>query len=391
MTDSATPVASGVRDAVGISAGDGHTCAVRTNREVQCWGAGLNGQLGDGRSVSSPTPVTVVGLGAPAPPVLEQSVTVEPVSGVVRVKPAGAASFTRLTGPRSLPLDSTVDATGGKVRLTSAVDPAGTTQSGLFEDGEFQIGQGDDGLTDLTLSGPLPTGCGRARRGREAAEEEGPAPLGRREGQLPQQREARLGDGAGHPLARRGHVRGDARARRARRRGGRGPRDAPEGARSRGRPLRRPRLTAADVARLRDRGRAAARPARGRAQAAVGGAGRRARLLALRERRPAERRGRHREPDRRARRPQPARRTLGEGGEGARASEGRGQAFDRRRPPLSRLAEGLGRGVPAAVLGGVHRRRARRRAGAGREAALRRGVQPAGARERLRTWRALDF
>ena len=160
LAGSATPVASGVHDAVGVSAGNGHTCAVRTNREVQCWGAGLSGQLGDGRSVSSATPVTVVGLGAPTPPVLEQSVTVEPVSGVVRVKPAGAASFTRLTAPRSLPLNSTVDATRGKVRLTSAVDPAGATQSGLFEDGEFQIGQGDDGLTDLTLSGPLPTGCG---------------------------------------------------------------------------------------------------------------------------------------------------------------------------------------------------------------------------------------
>jgi alpha-tubulin suppressor-like RCC1 family protein len=61
---SAVPVV-GVSDAVSVSAGARHTCAVRATGSVVCWGADDVGQLGDG-TVSSPaanpSPVTVVGI-----------------------------------------------------------------------------------------------------------------------------------------------------------------------------------------------------------------------------------------------------------------------------------------------------------------------------------------
>ena len=63
--------ASTPRDVVGlasgvarIAAGDRHTCALTTSGAVKCWGAGLEGQLGDGGLVNSPFPVDVVGLAA---------------------------------------------------------------------------------------------------------------------------------------------------------------------------------------------------------------------------------------------------------------------------------------------------------------------------------------
>ncbi len=55
-----------LKGASAIAIGDGHVCAMTT--EVQCSGEGGSGQLGDGKTKSSATPVTVDGLG---PNVLE--------------------------------------------------------------------------------------------------------------------------------------------------------------------------------------------------------------------------------------------------------------------------------------------------------------------------------
>ena len=39
---------NGIKGAIGVAAGDGHTCALMANRTVECWGSNVSGQLGYG-------------------------------------------------------------------------------------------------------------------------------------------------------------------------------------------------------------------------------------------------------------------------------------------------------------------------------------------------------
>lgn len=62
--DSPTPVeVTGLSGVTAVSIGGAHTCAVTTSDTVWCWGRNTDGQLGDGRRAASTTPVAVSGLG----------------------------------------------------------------------------------------------------------------------------------------------------------------------------------------------------------------------------------------------------------------------------------------------------------------------------------------
>ncbi len=50
---------TGLSGVQALAAGDGHTCALRADGTVQCWGNNIHGQLGNGTYNTSPTPMTV--------------------------------------------------------------------------------------------------------------------------------------------------------------------------------------------------------------------------------------------------------------------------------------------------------------------------------------------
>src|SRR5262249_17752399 len=47
----------------GVSAGDQHTCARKTDGTIWCWGYNQYGQLGDGTNTTNPSPVKVMDNG----------------------------------------------------------------------------------------------------------------------------------------------------------------------------------------------------------------------------------------------------------------------------------------------------------------------------------------
>jgi hypothetical protein len=84
----------------------------------------------------------------------------------VLVKLAGTASFIALNSAQNIPMGSTIDATNGTVQITSAL-PAGTTQTGEFYDGQFELTQAADGRVIVKLAGGSFAGCPLPRKARK--------------------------------------------------------------------------------------------------------------------------------------------------------------------------------------------------------------------------------
>ena len=62
-TSSSTPVVvAGITTASALGVGGNHACAVLSSGSVKCWGNNLYGQLGNGTTTSSPAAVTVTGI-----------------------------------------------------------------------------------------------------------------------------------------------------------------------------------------------------------------------------------------------------------------------------------------------------------------------------------------
>jgi hypothetical protein len=120
--------------------------------------------------------------GGSAPPEALKTANVATVRGTVRIKGPGATTFAPIDDNAQIPMGSTIDASDGAVRLTTArTRSSRTTQSGTFSGGVFTIsqssaasGSGGGGraaqklsvplFTNLTLTGgALGATCGRVK------------------------------------------------------------------------------------------------------------------------------------------------------------------------------------------------------------------------------------
>ena len=86
---------------------------------------------------------------------LLKSVNVLPVSGTVKVKLPGTATFILIQQARNVPVGTIVDVTHGVVEIVSAKNATGGTQTGKFYGGLFKIVQlrGRPPITELVLVG----------------------------------------------------------------------------------------------------------------------------------------------------------------------------------------------------------------------------------------------
>jgi uncharacterized repeat protein (TIGR01451 family) len=117
--------------------------------------------------------------GQPAPaPVQGRSIAAQLVRGVLKLRRPGQRKFTEFTGADAIPVGSIVDASRGTVRLTSATDANGGTQTADFYGGVFRLDQRrDQALTRLRLVGESFKSCRRtASGGGSAARAAGVAP-----------------------------------------------------------------------------------------------------------------------------------------------------------------------------------------------------------------------
>jgi ferric-dicitrate binding protein FerR (iron transport regulator) len=99
----------------------------------------------------------VLAVGPAPPPVFHQSVVVKPVSGTVLVKRPGSRRFVRLVAGQ-VPLGSSVDATHGRLALSSVPAKDGAPQTVQLYSGQFKVSQPGK-VTQFALNAPLAS-CG---------------------------------------------------------------------------------------------------------------------------------------------------------------------------------------------------------------------------------------
>ena len=100
---------------------------------------------------------------APPPPKLGVSGNVAPVSGTVLVRLPGTSIFVPLTTIRQIPFGTVINATNGKVTVTTRA-PNGAIQTITYSQGEFKLTQGPDGFVVATLVGGSFAVCPTAAR-----------------------------------------------------------------------------------------------------------------------------------------------------------------------------------------------------------------------------------
>jgi hypothetical protein len=117
-------------------------------------------------------PAPAPAASAPLPPLepkpaLRRAAVLETVRGRVTYRMPGEDRDRQLVDrPTSLPMQTVIDATEGRVRLTVARDGKGRTSSGVFFDGRFRLSQGAGArpITHLRLVGEIPAcAAGSAR------------------------------------------------------------------------------------------------------------------------------------------------------------------------------------------------------------------------------------
>ena len=94
------------------------------------------------------------------PPKLGLLGNLDPVAGLVRVKLPGSKRFVDLTGLRQVPFGTIIDASHGRVVVTT-MSAGGQLQAMTFYQGEFRLTQNAKGIVLATLVGGSFKGCPR--------------------------------------------------------------------------------------------------------------------------------------------------------------------------------------------------------------------------------------
>ena len=138
-------------------------------------GQSWTGQVHDNNGTSGTYTATRQGRApAAAAPLLAVSGDIAPVSGTVLVRLPGATAFTTLSALSKVPFGATIDATAGRVKVTTAAPHRGL-QTGEFFEGEFVLSQARSGLVQAKLAGGEPGVCQAPARAARAAAKK-PAP-----------------------------------------------------------------------------------------------------------------------------------------------------------------------------------------------------------------------